>query len=182
MTSAQKRRNAWLAALFIVSPLVWTIPTFFYLRSKSLADSALCSSSLMTHGLGLIGYAQNHGGVLPDAKNWIQATKAGEREMLKCPADPDESRSVSYAMNANLSGKKLSEIKNPSQVILLYETASKQNTPAGTGQDLVDIGKEKSGQGRHNKVGYRFNYFVMADGSIRKAGTPDEKKPLRWTP
>ena len=85
-------------------------------------------------------------------------------------------------MNANLSGKQLSGIKNPSKVILLYETTSKESVPAGVGKDLVSIGKDKVGQGRHNLVAYRFNYFVMADGSIREAGTADELKPLRWTP
>jgi len=180
--SPRKRNYNWVPIAFILSPIIWTIPTFFILRAQTDSKNAACESSMKSHGLNLLFYAKNHDDVLPNAKNWIQASRAGEDEPLKCPADPDKARLVSYAMNANLSGKKLSDIKNPSQVILLYETNAKGSTPFGTGKDMVDIGKEKAGQGRHNLVAYRFNFFLMADGTVRRAGTHEERKPLRWTP
>ena len=85
-------------------------------------------------------------------------------------------------MNANLSGKLVDEIKNPSEVIFLYESRGTSENPFGVGKDLVDVGKPANGQGRHNLIGYRFNYFLMADGTVRSAGTPEEMKKLRWKP
>ncbi len=176
------RRNSWIAIGIIALPFLWTIPTFYYLHQETATKNAQCENQLKRLGASLIAdYTAQNDGRLPDAKNWTaQLENSGEN--LRCPNDPDKARKVSYALNANLSGKRLSDIKNPGQVILLYETNSKQSTPFGVGKDMVDIGKPKNGQGRHNLVGYRFNFFLMADRSVRQAGTPDEKKPLRWTP
>ena len=182
MTPTKKRRNSWIAILIIVSPFLWTIPTFFYMRAETKAKNESCQSNLKSLNTGIQAYIRAHQGRLPETTNWLAITESFPTDGLKCPADPDVTHPVSYAMNANLSGKKLSDIKNPGQVILLYETKSKQAIPFGVGKDMADIGKPKNGQGRHNKVGYRFNFFLMADGTIREAGTPDEKKPLRWTP
>lgn len=183
MTTNKNRRNSWIAIGIIALPFVWTIPTFYYLHQQTQSRNTQCESQLKKLGISILSeYAANHDGVLPDAKNWLNKIKDFKINDLRCPNDPDKSRKVSYAMNANLSGKKLSEIKNPSQVILLYETNSKESTPFGVGKDMADIGKPKNGQGRHNLVGYRFNFFLMADGTVRQAGTPDEKKSLRWTP
>jgi len=184
MTPAKKRRNSWIAIGIIALPFVWTIPTFFYLRADTSKKNNWCQSNLKQLGLAFLQY-QDDKGAFPSSTNWTKPlgtyVDGNDVQKYRCPSDL-KTEGFSYAMNANLSGKKLSEIKNPSQVILLYETNSKQSTPFGVGKDMVDIGKPKNGQGRHNLVGYRFNFFLMADGTVRQAGTPDEKKPLRWTP
>ena len=182
MTTNKNRRNSLIAIGIIALPFVWTIPTFYYLHQQTQSRNSQCESQLKKLGVSILSqYAVNHDGRLPVAKNWVTEIKNFKTNEIRCPNDPI-SHPVSYAMNANLSGKKLGEIKNPSQVILLYETNSKASTPFGVGKDMADIGKPKNGQGRHNLVGYRFNFFLMADGTVRQAGTPDEKKPLRWTP
>jgi hypothetical protein len=182
MTPAQKRRNAWLAALIIVAPLLWTIPIFFYLKAETRYKNATCQENLRTLNTAIEGFARAHQNRFPGAQEWQAMTADQSTKTLHCPSDPNPKRASSYALNANLMGKKRSEITNPHDVILLYETNATSAAPFGDGEDMADIGKEKSGQGRHNKIGYRFNYFLMADGSIREAGTPEEKKPLRWSP
>ena len=181
-TPPRKRNNNWVVFAFILSPLVWTIPTFFYLRAETKSNNATCEKYLKVLGTKMLQeYSANHAGRLPSAKTWVADVGKYGGDNFLCPND-HVSHPVSYAMNANLSGKKISDIKNPGGVILMYETNGKQSTPFGVGKDLVDIGKDKAGQGRHNLVAYRFNYYLMADGTIRQAGTAKERKPLRWNP
>jgi hypothetical protein len=176
------QRNKLLAVLLVVSPLLWTIPTFIYLRNVTAAQNAGCQSVMKSLGGALISYAHEHNGQLPETKNWL--TVATQETGIKphCPADIDTTHASSYAMNANLSGKKLAEIKNPSKVILLYETTSKAAVPFGTGKDMVRVGKDDVGVGRHHTIGYRLNYFVMADGSVRWPDNIAQLKSYQWKP
>lgn len=182
MTPAKRRRNAWLAAIFIGAPLIWTIPTFLYLKAETKNKNEACQSNLQTLNTALQNFARAHQNQWPNAQQWATIIDEQNAKTLHCPADPNHRHASSYAMNADLSGKKLSDIKDPRDLILVYETNSDNAAPFGTGKDMADIGKPDTGQGRHNRIGYRFNYFLMADGTIREAGTPKEKEPLRWTP
>jgi hypothetical protein len=182
MTPAKKRRNAWLAALIVGAPLLWTVPTVWYLKVETHQKNATCQENLKTLNAAIKSFAEAHQNRLPNAQQWQAILQKQSTETLHCPADPNTEHTSSYAMNANLSGKNLNEIKNSRDVILVYETKAKSAAPFGGGQDMADIGKPATGQGRHNRIGYRFNYFLMADGAIRQAGTPEEKKPLHWKP
>ena len=183
MTPAKKRRNAWIAALLIGSPLLWIIPTALYLRAQTQSNNESCERHLKVLGVKLLmEYPANHAGRLPDSKNWIAAVEKYGYDNFRCHADADRQHTSSYAMNADLSGRAISTIKNPSQVILIYETTSKAKTPFGVGKDLVAKGQPDMGQGRHHTIGHRFNFFLLADGTVRRAGTAKEMKTLRWTP
>ena len=176
------RRNFWLAIFIIALPFVWFIPGAIYMNVITKSQNASCQSAMKSLGYALLSYAEDNNGQLPNAKNWIAvaAQRTGEKPI--CNVDTDKAHSSSYAMNANLSGKKLSEIKDPSHTILLYETTSKASTPFGTGTDLVRVGKDNVGVGRHHTIGYRFNYYLMADGKVRAPKNLDEVKTYKWTP
>lgn len=182
MTPAKKRRNAWIAALIVGAPLLWSVPTFFYLKAETQNKNATCQENLKILNAAIQNFAGAHQNRLPNAQEWQSIVQKQNAKTLHCPADPNTQHPSSYAMNANLGGKKLNEIKNARDVILVYETTAKSAAPFGDGKDMADIGKPDSGQGRHNKIGYRFNYFLMADGALRQAGTTKEKKPLRFAP
>lgn len=182
MTPAKKRRNAWIAALIIGAPMMWAIPTFFYLKAGTKNKNETCQENLKTLNTAIRSFAGAHQNRFPNAQQWQKIIAEQNAKTLRCPADADHQHPSSYAMNAKLSGLEHNGIKNPNDVVLVYETNAKSAAPFGNGDDMVDIGKPDSGQGRHNKIGYRFNYFLMADGTIREAGTPKEKKPFRWTP
>jgi hypothetical protein len=180
--AAKRRRNNWIAILLIAVPLLWAVPTFFYLRAETAARNTACESTMKSFGAAMQSYARDNQKRLPDAKNWIVLLRPYHSEGFKCFADTNKTHPSSYAMNANLSGKKLSEIKDPHNTVLLYETTSKASTPFGIGKDLVNIGKDTVGLGRHNTVGYRFNYYLMADGSVRAPQNVAEVKTYKWTP
>lgn len=170
--------NFWIAAMIVGLPLIWTIPTFYYMREKTKNSNAQSVAQMQLLGDALMNYTKSNGRY-PVANNWI-APLSLQNGDLKNPADTDKTHVSSYAMNANLSGIKVSDIKNPHNVILLYETTSKDAVPSGLGDDIVKIGKEQGGLGRHYLVGYRFNYYVMADGSVRYPRIPEDVKNFLW--
>jgi hypothetical protein len=180
--TARHRRNMWLALILIIAPLFWFVPTYFYMRNLTASQNASCQSTMKSLGAALLGYARDNNDQLPDAKDWIAVATRRTGERLHCVVDIDKTHPSSYAMNANLSGKKLSGIKNPHDVILLYESTSKAQVPFGHGEDLPHVGKDTVGVGRHHTLGYRFNYYLMADGSVRAPQNMDEVKTYKWTP
>ena len=179
MTPQKNRFNSWIAVFLIAVPFLWAVPTYYYLSNQTNKKSAQCEANMTQIGQALLDYANANGGTLPSAKTWVQDLKL-EGEVLRCPADHDKEHPVSYAMNRNFSGKKLADIKDPQHAILIYESKSKEASPFGTGDDMVKIGKDTTGVGRHNTVGYRFNYYVTADGKTFWPQDLKEYKTLRW--
>jgi hypothetical protein len=181
-TPTKNRRNFWLAIFIIGLPFLWFVPGAIYMRNVTQAQNVGCESTMKAFGAAMLAYVRDNNGQLPDAKKWVSEMRAYHHTEFYCFADSDKTHPVSYAMNANLSGKKLSEIKNSHNVILLYETISKATTPFGRGEDLVRVGKDNVGVGRHHTIGYRFNFYLMADGTVRQPKNMDEVKTYKWTP
>lgn len=184
MTTPDKKakRNKILAVLLVISPLLWTVPTFIYLRNITRAQNQQCEKTMREMGESFMTYASDNDDTLPPAKSWVKDINPYGPKSLKCPADTDKTHPVSYAMNMNLSGKKLSAIHDRAMTILLYESTSKDATPSGTGMDSVLVGKDTVGQGRHHTIAYRFSYFVTADGKVHWPKNRDELLKYKWTP
>lgn len=181
MTSTKKPRNAWIAILFVAVPVLWMVPTYYYLKADTARKNLECQVNLNAFGKALEEYTDEHNGQLPRADDWIAAIGMEDSEELLCPAALNHDH-PSYAMNSNLSEKKLSELEDPEKLILLYESTDSKVVPFGRGEDMADVGRENTGKGRHNQIAYRFNYFLMADGKVIDAGTEEEVEPLRWEP
>jgi hypothetical protein len=179
MTPKTNRINSWIAVGIIATPFLWAAPTYYYLSSQTNKKSAQCETNMAQIAQAMTQYASENDGHLPNAKTWVQDLELSV-DVLRCPADHDKEHPVSYAMNRNFSGKKLADIKEPQKAILVYESQSKEASPFGTGEDIIKIGKDTTGQGRHNTVGYRFNYYVTADGKALWPQDLKELKTLRW--
>lgn len=181
MKASKKPGNIWIAVLFAAVPFLWVVPTYYYLKAETTRKNQACQANLSRLGDSFKSYVQKHDGKLPPADEWIAAIGREEAPELLCPAAARQDH-PSYAMNSNLTEKKLSELENPETLILLYESTDAKVVPFGRGEDIADIGRENTGRGRHNQIAYRFNYFLMADGTVIEAGTETEVEPLRWTP
>jgi hypothetical protein len=179
--AAKRRRNFWLAVIIVIMPLFWFVPGAIYMRSATRATNEHCQHNLASLGQAMTAYAKAHNDQLPKASDWIGELKP-DSKILRCPADLNPTRVSSYAMNANLGDKKLSELKDPHNTILLYEQDSKATVPFGRGEDIVRLGKDTVGLGRHHTIGYRFNFYLMADGTVRYPKNLDEVKTYKWTP
>lgn len=183
----KNRRNLWLAMLMVVGPLLWTLPTFYVLNRNTIAVNEHCASNMQRINKALTAYATQHEGRFPPAERWVDELMplVGDASVFHCPGDKSAGRS-SYALNAHLSGRKRSEIKNKSQMVLLYETEKTGQNPSGIGEEIPGLGKKElvtGGKllgGRHNKVGYRFNHYLFADGSLRTPTYVEDAARYRW--
>jgi len=102
-------------------------------------------------------FANDHNGALPDASRWVEEITPylSNPQVLRCPEDHSGAK-CSYAMNAELSGKKLSEVPQPEFTVLIFETAHPGDSPSG-GPGQV------AGPPRHSEG----NCFAFADGHAK---------------
>lgn len=130
-------------------------PVFMQARAK--ATQVSCLSNEKNLCLAMLMYVDDYDGTFPLADRWTEGLSPymGSAKLLKCPDDKSGAKS-SYAMNAALSGKKESDIANPGQTVLLYETSAPGDSPSGGAEDVAS-------PGRHN----RSNNFGFADGHCK---------------
>jgi hypothetical protein len=143
-------------------------PVFMAAREK--AKQATCLNQTKQIAQDMIRFAVDHNDTLPNKDRWVDEIQpyVGNAKVLKCVDDESKAR-TSYAMNAALSGKKLGDIGNPAEVVLLYETSKPGASPAG--DPATEILPNY-----HN----RGNDFGYVDGHARwvKAGQNPGAEPI----
>jgi hypothetical protein len=125
--------------------LLWGYGVMFRgeVLSYKAQASMTCLSNTKQITLAILMYTDDNDERLPLANSWVDATTSYTKNgrIYQCPADFSEARS-SYAFNANLSGKKLGDIKDPDKVVLIFETDNPGPNPSGGKADFP-------AQGRH---------------------------------
>jgi hypothetical protein len=163
----RRKRNiiATIVILMLITPAIGTAILFAIISRQSYAVNTLCQAHLKTLGQAFVAYAKNHHDELPPASNWAKSIQpyVSDASAYRCPKDLTNGF-TSYAMNDALSGKKLSDLKNTSKLVLLYEVAKSGDSPHGNGKDIYNVGHDNGGAGRHGADFYRFNYYLFADG------------------
>ena len=108
---------------WILLPLVMAVVVallFPWLHERRVKRE--CADNMRTVGLWLMAFAEDHGGMLPSGTDW--AVQMGDYiedpSLLTCPADRGRPQ-VRYVINPELGGRNLNRLKNPHEVVLLYE-------------------------------------------------------------
>lgn len=132
-------------------------------QAQAQARQSNCLANLKQLGLGAMMYAQDHDETLPDADRWMdQLEPYIENEaLLKCPAALD--LEYGYAMNAELSGQELADVKSPADTVLFFDSTLDTRNASGTGDSLPAPPRHPEG-----------NAFAFADGHVTAAaGVPN---------
>lgn len=131
--------------LFIVSAAVCLV-AFSHLGCAAMkAQSAQCMSNMKQLAVSALAYAQDYDECLPPSMRWVEAITPGVREAAKsnsslqeapfrCPATESP---ASYSMNIFLSGKSLSDLDAPANIVLLFEADAPILSFAGTAKDMA---------------------------------------------
>lgn len=105
-------------------------------------------------------YADSYDDYLPPADRWMTALTDptqtfAEEEILRCPDAADTDRH-GYAMNSALSGKRFSEIENPSGTPLFYDSSDLRKDAH---DNLTSLPRPGRHMGRNN--------ILYADGQVK---------------
>lgn len=133
-------------------------------RSQQSARKAVCLSNVKNLSLAMQMFVADNEDRFPEAHRWVEALHdyIKSEDVLKCPEDDSDAR-CSYAMNEALSGLSLSDLDDPSSVVLFFETAEPGDNPVGGPDDVVSPGRHMGG-----------NNYGFADGHASwSAEVPD---------
>ena len=116
-----------------------------------------CRANARQIAMAIQLYALKNDGKLPDAANWTDAIRPllTNPGVLKCPADTQSGHEVSFAMNQNLSGALLRDIKDAYKTVLLYESTTGKANESGRGETIPSPPRHTNG-----------NVYIMADGTV----------------
>jgi hypothetical protein len=132
-----------------------------------------CSNHLSQLVAAARKFAREHNGILPGADTWQNDLApyllGGEdvAEVLRCPAAPE--LDFGYAINREIAGKNVFELKDPTQLVLFFE--SDLNVPNASGIPAQDA----SPAGRHLGWGgglERVNHVGYLSGSVSQEAQP----------
>ncbi len=129
------------------------------------AKSIVSLSNLRQIGLAMTLYAEAHDNHLPPADTWVDAILPTWKNVTDRSFHPTElfrdplapaGQAWNYAFNRNLSGVRLSDIKDPATTVMLFESTSGIKNAADTGQSLPHPGRHLGG-----------SYYVFANGRAK---------------
>jgi len=126
-------------------------------EAVSYADRADCEEQLRQLVRGIQMYAAGSDDMLPNPDRWLDQIRPYLAPGLAAHCPRDATPGVSYAFNANLKGRRLKEVANPSLVPMLYESRLHTKNPADTGQSWAES--------RHADG----NLVAFVDGTVRPA-------------
>jgi|GEM_PF-6542089 len=108
-------------------------------------EAAACLSNIKQINLGMLMFASDNDERLPSADRWVDEIMPYVKspEIFKCPGDKSGAKS-SYAMNSTLSGMSMKDIKNPSELVLVFETSKPGNNPAGGPEAVLKSSRHNS--------------------------------------
>jgi len=116
-----RRVTAPLAAAALLT-LIAAILFPVFGKSREKARQTSCLSNVPQIMTGMLAYADDYDGCLPDARDWQRRVQPylKNEQILECPSgDPKMGRS--YAMNRQWSGAKLGSIPDKGTAVIIYE-------------------------------------------------------------
>lgn len=97
-------------------------------KAKGKAQGIQCMNNVKQLNLAIIMYANDHGEQFPSADKWCDLVKpylGGSDAAFHCASQSNDR--CSYAFNAGLAGRKLTEVTSPAETILVFSSADGWN-------------------------------------------------------
>jgi hypothetical protein len=144
-------------------------PVFSQARGK--AQQANCLSNVRQLSLGVLMFAEDHQGKLPNADRWADEIMpyVHDKNVFRCPVQREKDAISGYAFNRALSGRNTAEIGNPADMVVIFESDQGWNASG----DISALPAEP----RHN----RGEDYGFVDGHAKWVAR-DNAASLVWDP
>ncbi len=138
-------------------------------RARSQAINIMSMNNAKQLCLAMAMYCEENEGSFPPAENWPDVLKPylGNEQILTSPFAPEAGRA--WAMNKNLDGWKLRDIKQPARTVLIFE--SRLNSPPAGERELLP----------ENPQTIRGYVIGFVDGHVESV-SPGRLDEFIWTP
>ena len=138
-------------------------------RARSHAMTIVSKNKARQICLAMMMYCEENNGRFPPADNWPAALNEyiNDKKILTSPFAPEAGRA--WAMNEQLSSRKLREIRQPHRIVLIFEV--EPGSPPAGGRDLLP----------HEPRGPRGYVIGFVDGHT-EAVPPERLDELIWIP
>lgn len=116
-------------------------------------------------GLAMQQYVQDYDGTFPPATRWMDVVKPyfrNDESVFQDPAAPNQK--YAFAFNRALSGKKVTRLRNASEVAAFFSSTTDRRNASDNGESLPRPGRHSGG-----------SIYGFADGHIR--WYPDSARP-----
>jgi prepilin-type processing-associated H-X9-DG protein len=119
----------------VVTAIMGGIMIFALTEARPEAEQVQCMNNVHQLGVAIAGYSADNKGRLPPPDSWPEAIKShlDDETILAEPGAADQGRA--YAMNAALAGKRMEDIRRPSQTVMIFECAP--GAPPAGGADSL---------------------------------------------
>ncbi len=118
--------------VFMMIPVMAALLLPALARAKSKAQTVQCMNHVKQINLAVIMYANDHNNTLPSAESWCELIKpyvGPSTAVFECPSQPKGR--CSYGFNVALSNKRISEVGDPAQLVLVFSTGEGWNQAGG---------------------------------------------------
>jgi hypothetical protein len=107
----------------VVTAIMGANMIFALTEAKPEAEQIQCMNNVHELTVAVMNYSADNKGRLPPPDSWPEAIKfrLGDDTVLVEPGAADQGRA--YAMNAALAGKRMEDIRRPSQTVMIFECA-----------------------------------------------------------
>lgn len=112
-------------------------------RLQSNAKQALSQQHLQQLSIAVIQYEQDYDEKMPDAAHWVDELMPYVKKDVTVFHDPSlpASQKWGYSYNANLSGKRIAQLDDPTKTVVFFESASGAKNASDTGQSVPRPGR-----------------------------------------
>lgn len=139
-------------------------------RVKGLARTQVVISNARKLSVAAIMYCDENDGRFPPADNWPDALApylGSGSNVLNSPFDPEAGRA--WAMNVELDGKTMTQVKDTSRTVLFYE--ARFDSPTAGGPELLP----------EQPRGQKSYVIAFVDGHVESV-RPERLDELIWDP